>query len=114
MTFHSLNFADFLSHFCILQKKWGIFISVEPQADIPNLPSEIKKAIPILTEDQIFELIVQECAFLLFDTEGEMDYAYSHIVGKDGPTANNPYSEDLVRVYALTCDNSGQILTENC
>ena len=49
---------------------------------------------------------------LTFDTEKEMEKHYDLTVGDDGPTKYNSYDGEC-RVYALTCSNTGELLTEN-
>jgi hypothetical protein len=49
---------------------------------------------------------------VLFDTEEELLYAYNRTVGDDGPTKLNPYNGPA-RVYARTCDQDGNLITEN-
>jgi hypothetical protein len=51
-------------------------------------------------------------AYILFSTKEEMVAAYNEIVGDDGSTKTNSYA-GTVRVYAMTCDPSGKVQTEN-
>ena len=49
---------------------------------------------------------------LIFNTEEEMEYRFNQTVGEDGPTILNNY-DGIVRVYALTCSNEGELWSEN-
>lgn len=52
----------------------------------------------------------QACMF--FATENETRRAYSSTVGEDGPTKTNSY-DGPARVFALLCDDRGNLLSEN-
>ncbi|MDE2425651.1 MAG: hypothetical protein KGO96_07070 [Elusimicrobia bacterium] len=104
-----------LQELCKAKKKFGIkvhFVNPDVWDKEMSYTGEIKKAIPFLDEEQIFELILNETAWLLFDTRKEMQTAYDSIVGDDGPTKLNPYNGPI-RIYAITCNNKGQLENEN-
>lgn len=109
---------DFLALICKQERKFGLFLS---DAYVPQTPTpgtfkkhhkEIRKAAPYLSEVNAWTLLLKEKLFILFDTEKEMNRAYEKTVGDDGPTKLNKY-RGKVRIYAITCDNTGQLLNEN-
>ena len=109
---------------CRTSGKWGLYISfsdLDTNDELISWEYGLFKAAPYLktNEDMDYEHICvceQICSdgwgILLFDTEEEMEKYYNLTVGDDGPTDTNPYNGDY-RVYALTCDPIGQLLTEN-
>lgn len=70
---------------------------------------EVPLACPLISRETA---IISDWAYVFFDTEAELDDAFDLTVGDDGPTPSNRYDGEA-RVYALTCSNTGQILTEN-
>lgn len=70
---------------------------------------EIIKAAPYLDKETVFR---KDYAVLVFDTEKEMYDCYDKTVGDDGQTIHNSY-KGSARVYALICNNKGELETEN-
>lgn len=109
--------SDILSYICKGSGKWGIYVSglntsyKSYESDV----KEILKAAPWINDidkaDQ-YNLLYDGQVYLLFDTQAEMDNIYQQTVGDDGPTEKNPYNGPW-RVYCLTCNPDGQLLTEN-
>ena len=102
---------EVLEALCIATKKWGLFISIFDD-DNPVLFQEIVKAASFLDYDNHGQIIVDKEGWFLFNSEKDMEEAYSKCVGRDGPTKLNSYEGDVV-VYALTCDPEGYLITEN-
>ena len=91
--------------------QWGVLLVVSNDAG--NDPSEVAKAAPCLTEDQVLALMLApEPLFLFYGSENEARAAYGLVVGDDGPTGSNSYN-GVARVYAELCNPQGRILTEN-
>ena len=63
-------------------------------------------------KNDIGNILSDQYGFLLFDTKEEMVLHYNLTVGDDGPTKLNKYNGKL-GVYALTCNNDGELQTEN-
>jgi len=97
---------------CRTTKKWGMYIGIGDWLDTPNFLDELKKAAPYLDTDEDYQIISDEMCYLLFDTEKEMNKVFEMTVGDDGPCRKNKYNGP-VRVYACTCDNTGQLMNEN-
>lgn len=97
---------------CAATKQWGMAINwygnVEPEQEF----EELQKAAPYLKIDEHAQSMIEGRAYLLFDTEEEMEKHFWMTVGDDGPTALNDYNGPM-RVYAITCDPTGQLLNEN-
>lgn len=94
---------------CQATKKWGVFISFDWE-DLPDYQS--LEAAPYLNSDDDLQLLMDGCGIILCDTKKEMEGIYCQTVGDDGPTKTNPYNGP-VRVYALTCNPAGALLSEN-
>jgi len=102
--------TEILSALCKATGRCGMLL--EPF--IPNMKNpleEIIKAAPYLSMDDM-QIIFDEHGIILFDNRAEMDATFELTVGDDGPTDTNPY-DGPARVWALTCDESGQLLSEN-
>lgn len=94
---------------CKATNKWGLYISIyEPE----DGPWEATKAAPYLNEKDHIQIIMDGHGIFLFDNQEEMEKCYWQTVGDDGPTKINKYN-GLTRVYALTCDPTGQLHNEN-
>ena len=91
-----------------VSKKWGMYICLD--SDKPW--GDIVKAAPYLNKDDHWRVFSEGKAYMLFDTEEEMQRHYDMTVGDDGPTALNKHNGP-VRVYAVTCSPDGKCLTEN-
>src|SRR6267142_5136915 len=92
---------------CRALNKFGLYISFEFTT---NLDSDLFLAAPYLNFQEHSQIIIDGVGYLLFDTREEMESHYRQTVGDDGPTETNPY-DGPVRVYALTCNNEGQLET---
>lgn len=99
--------SDILSMVCKAQNKWGMYVGFAHEA-----PEEILKAAPYLEHDRFFHVRFNFGGYIFADTEEEILDLYSQTVGDDGPTDRNPY-RGPASVYALTCDPTGQLITEN-
>jgi len=97
---------------CRTTNKWGMYIGIGDWLDTPNFLDELVKAAPYLDNIEDYQIISDEMCYLLFDTEEEMDRIFEMTVGDDGPTRLNKYNGQ-VRVYAITCDNNGELMNTN-
>ena len=105
--FVKLDVQNLFRIYCKASKQFGILIFIN-DADEWN---EVIKACPLLAIDD-YQILGDGMGFFIFQTEKEMEEAYEHIVGDDGPTEHNKY-DGLARVYALTCDDKGIFHNEN-
>lgn len=116
-----IGHSQIFTSLCRAHHKWGVSISFI----CPSLTGshgqylaevrEVEKAIPWihrLSEKDRLNLLFEGNGFFLFDSEQEMLDFYYLTVGDDGPTQLNHYNGEM-RVYALTCDPTGQLLSEN-
>jgi hypothetical protein len=99
----SLNVHDCFREICKAKNKWGLYLNFSDY----NY-EELILAIPFLNIDDY----IQDKNIFLFDTKEECKRHFDLVVGDDGPTKTNPYN-GKIRVYALTCDNFGEFVTEN-
>lgn len=74
--------------------------------------SEVQRAAPHLTEAQAQSLVDGHEVLIACESQNEMNERLRATVCDEGPTATNPYNGP-VRVYALTCDPKGCLLSEN-
>lgn len=95
-----------LSEMCKLRKQYGMYLSWDPNLDV----EELHGACPILSKDIL--ALYDSYAYMFFDTEKEMQDNFNRVVGEDGPTALNAYDGEAT-VYAMTCDNKGELMTVN-
>ena len=108
----SLRSDELLQMACKASRKWGMYISFPSYQSLQNSfedhVSELRKSAPYIDDIGISALI-DGFTYLLFDSEVEMFEAYRATIGDDGPFHDgvNP------RVYALTCNPDGQLLSEN-
>lgn len=104
---------NLLKAYCKSSGLWGLYVSFHLQPEGPMTAEEIMKACPLLDfwgrNGQAF---IDDCWYFLYKTEEEMNEAYYHVVGDDGPTKYNAY-DGPARVYALTIGKDGQPLNEN-
>lgn len=107
----ALSLTKAFSALCKATGKWGLFIQFHC-GDGKDDWKEIYEAAPFLLNDECLQIVADESGFFLFDDETEMERHYDLVVGDDGPTKSNPYNGPM-RIYALTCDPSGQTLNEN-
>jgi hypothetical protein len=99
------NTIGLMQEYARIAGKFCMYISWVGQND----SVEIVKAAPYMDAD---ELCVSSRALLVFDTEKEMYSHYDMTVGDNGPTNYNSYN-GTARVYAVTCNNKGELGTEN-
>ena len=103
-----LDSNELFTAYCKAYNKFGLYISFDEEEKW----DEIIKACPFLTKEEHYNIFLNGFGYVFFDTKEEMEKAYESTVGDDGPTKLNSYN-GLARVYALTCDNTGQLLNEN-
>ena len=105
---------------CRASGKWGLFLSFDADTYYDKYVAgrDVKKhdEIALATNKRLTisdtQIMIEGQAYFFFDTEDELYEAFDDIVGDDGPTKRNDYSGDL-RVYALTCNASGELESEN-
>lgn len=73
---------------------------------------DVLKAAPYLDFDRDLQMIFDGGGLIVCDSVEEMEDLFNQTVGDDGPTKSNPY-DGPCRVYALTINADGQLLTEN-
>ena len=95
---------------CKAQTMWGLYLSFPEVWEDPKITEEFKKA--CLFYDKLGTVSMDGKAYLFFESETEMWDHYYSVVGEDGPTKMNPYNGDF-KIFALTCDPQGNMLTEN-
>jgi len=103
-----LTTIGLMQEFCKRAKTFGMFVSIDEDQTF----GEIVKAAPCLNLDTALQALADGSAVLIFDTRKEMETAFELTVGDDGPTKRNPYSGPA-KVYAATCNDLGEIETEN-
>lgn len=104
---------------CKGAEKFGMYISFPAVTNVNGKKAkEILKAAPYLQElskrsigDFVTILLEGEATFF-FDTLEEVQEMFHLTVGDDGPTKTNPYDGPCT-VFALTCDNKGNLMSEN-
>ena len=72
----------------------------------------LKEACPWSTTWLETEFMLNDRAFVLFDTEAEARTAFAAVVGDNGPTETNSY-DGIHRVYAMLVSPEVGFLTEN-
>ena len=97
---------DWFKELCRASGKWGILLAWH---DDPL--SELLLAAPYLKDFDQMNVQGHNSVTILCDTEQEIDDLFDQTHG-DEPGTNNPYRGEC-RIYALTCDPTGQLLTEN-
>ena len=115
----ALSRMEVFQELCKASEKWGLYISFDVDWYWGTYVTDGKKANEIalatnrrLVDTRDHQCVVDGQATYLFDTEESMINAYLDIVGDDGPTEQNTYDGE-VKVYAITCDPEGCLLTEN-
>ena len=101
-----LDIADTLEILATSLNKCCMYISFDQNDDT----REVVKAAPYL--DGEMQIMIDGCAYIVCDSTEEIEALYGQTVGDDGPTKENPY-DGPARVYTLTCDADGRLLTEN-
>lgn len=108
----SFGLVDTLSQLCKSSKKYGMFISFIYSEEIEEYYLELFEAAPYLRDDDINSSILgDEFGYFLFENEDEMNKYYLQTKG-DSPNKKNKYN-GKVKVYAITCDPTGQLLNSN-
>lgn len=104
---------------CKAAKKFGLYISFEAQPGMNEKKlAELYKAAPYLKElgkedpGHLITILFDGHATFLCDTQQEVVKLFNSTVGDDGPTKANPYRGSC-KVFALTCDNKGKLMSEN-
>lgn len=108
MKYKSVN--QMFRQVCKADNKFGLLIYYYVE-DLEN--GELFKACPFLTREFISEASPQTHLTFYFNTEKELYSYFDQVVGDEGPTKLNPYNGPCL-VYALTCDNEGNLLDVNC
>jgi len=104
-----LSTSDVLMVLCKATAKWGLYIKYNgPEYDF----NAMLGAASFLDVDRDYQVLAEGRAIVLFNTERAMRIAYKKVVGDDGPTKLNAYTGPG-NWYALTCSNTGKLLTEN-
>ena len=103
-----MNNVDVMKALCEASNKFGMFISF----GFTNAKEVELATNGRLNWQEHMTNMLDGQAIFLFDTEEELDLAFDDMVGDDGPTNRNSYDGEI-RVYALTCSASGELLTEN-
>ncbi len=111
-----INNNDILSHICKATNKWGMLISFstpEWNADDENWHpfDEVLKAAPYLNVETHMQILADGTAYILADSIEEIYNLYDQTVGDSG-SRGNAYNGPA-KVYALTCDPSGDFISEN-
>lgn len=101
----SLHSLECFQSLCKYRKMHGLYVNYDSDMFGYN---DIKQAIPFLTIDDF----IQDRNVFLFDTNEDCRKYFDLVVGDDGPTKSNKYNGE-VRVYALTCNDHGEFITEN-
>ena len=105
-----LDLTGILEELTRATNQWGMLLSLEPYTEEITY-QEVNKAVPFLNMDDDAQAFADGYCIIL-GTQGEIENAYDQTVGDDGPTELNRY-DGPARVYALTCDNTGQTRNEN-
>lgn len=105
-----LDITGMLTELCKATNQYGILLSLEPWTEKISW-QEVQKAVLCLDLDEDMQAFGDGYCIILGSKE-EIERAYDQTVGDDGPTELNKY-DGPARVYALTCDNTGQTLNEN-
>ena len=100
-----VDFSTVLSALCKAKNKFGIYVSHQHEELSPEV---LGKAIPFLHGDNLIQFWHRGWAYLLFDTQDQMQANYLTIVGDENYTTDFDH-----RVYACTCGPDGVCLTEN-
>ena len=74
---------------------------------------EILKAAPYIDFNHQMQAMLDGVAIVVCEDREEQQRLYLMTVGDDGPTKTNPYSGNKARVYALTCNEKGELENEN-
>jgi hypothetical protein len=109
-----------LSRLCAAAGRWGMVVSL-PDWSAPLLGADdgaermARMLPPELTLDDFFSIIASGGGFILGD-EDDIDRLYSGTHGDDGACEGPPGEPCTARefhVYALTCNDKGELQHEN-
>jgi len=101
-----LDIHKAFAELCKATGKWGLYISwVGTAVDVID-------AAPYLHQLEDGQILLDGQGIILCDSEKECYNLYDQTVGDDGPTSLNSY-DGPDKVYALTCNPSGQLQSEN-
>jgi hypothetical protein len=90
-----------------------LLLSLDPAVEACDYDiEEVLKAVPFLNIFEDSQAVVDGYAFVVCDSDEEMNNLYDHVVGDDGPTKSNPY-DGPAKVYALTISAEGEFMNEN-
>lgn len=107
--------SDYLKLLCKTHNKWGMTVYsaglLDEEYEKYNYAEELRKAVPWMTEDQVFDLILDECLIVLFDSKEEMYDAFDQSKGRKGARCND--YDGPADVVVVSCDNEGNLLGEN-
>lgn len=93
-------------------KKPCMYISIQyPSDDIADFEDALKAA-PYLSVEEDGQILMDDCGYIVFDSDEEMEKTFCQTVGDDGPTETNKY-DGATRVYAITCSADGELQNEN-
>lgn len=106
-----LDRHEAFAELCRATGKWGVWVHFGSLEGVVAI-GETLKAAPYLNIEEHGQLLSDGGGVILCEGEAECRRIFGMTVGDDGPTALNPYNGPF-RVYALTCDPSGQLLNEN-
>jgi hypothetical protein len=112
-----LSQTEVLQLLCKTTRKNGVYLSgfnlTWTDSEGNELPfEETLKAAPYLNSNAHGQALLEGYAIVLCDSVEEQDFVYYSTVGDDGPTKFNSYGGPA-RIYALTCDSFGDLITEN-
>lgn len=120
MTVQILDHNGVLEALCKATGKWGVYIALWGGSGPDGQEEdEIIKAAPYLAGpydgdegNAKSQILIEGSGIILCDSEAEMLRYFHMTIGDDGPNKFNPYNGDA-RVYAMTCDPTGMLLSEN-
>ena len=107
------NDHDLFALACKAKNMHGLLLSfTEPDDNKHTSDTELRRAAPFLTEDQVWAMQENGTVFIFATTEKAIFKLFDQVVGDDGPTPVNDYCGSA-RIYAATVDSNGEWQTEN-
>lgn len=91
---------------CAHSGKWGLYISFDS-----NHP-EVCEAAPYLRDSRFFVTRFDGQGYVLSENENALRELYNQTAGDSRRSSGNSY-RGSARVYAMLCDPTGKIVTEN-